>query len=229
MGVFFVQKRAPFQHFPLDKKAFAAAGQLFEARDEEIGESYFFLPYLSHKEVESKNRILQRLEIGMELVPSSKGVLWQHAEKETSDLQGREEILSFLFGLVMLFGKIESKGVQCNSIKIHLPLFGQYLQIAETLENLLQQLQKEGIFLQSSTNEHQGQISYQITSNDWELLELFAEWYKDIEKLTKITKKEFVSEAVQQLEAFLQQQQIEQAEEIQELLRKSTVKVLVKT
>ena len=93
---------------------------------------------------------------------------------------------------------------------------------------MIRGLQQEGIFLQSSSNAHQRQISYQITSNDWELLEIMAARYKDIENLSKITKKELAGEAVGQLEAFVQQEGIENAEEVKQMLESSVVKILVK-
>jgi hypothetical protein len=35
---------------------------------------------------------------------------------------------------------------------------------------------------------------YQISSNDYELLEIFAKWYEPVEKFEKITKREFTEE-----------------------------------
>jgi len=35
---------------------------------------------------------------------------------------------------------------------------------------------------------------YQISSNDYELLEIFAKWYEPVEKFEKITKREFTQE-----------------------------------
>jgi len=133
MGVLYVQPGRELPSFALDQGAFAEAGQLFEAWDEELGQRYFFLPYVPSKEIEHKNQILNQLGLECKLVPSPKGVLFQNPEQEESSLDTLETKISFLFGLVILFGKLETKGEQLNAIKIHLPLFGQYLQVAERI------------------------------------------------------------------------------------------------
>ncbi len=45
---------------------------------------------------------------------------------------------------------------------------------------------------------------YQISSNDYELLEIFAKWYEPVEKFEKITKREFTQEMKSKLIEFLQ-------------------------
>lgn len=116
-----------------------------------------------------------------------------------------------------------------NAIKFHIPLFGQYLKIQEQLENILEDLQAEGIFLQSSSNNAGGKISYQITSNDYELLEIFAEWYKEIENFSQITKRELALQAVAQLKEFIGEGNFDNASEIVEVVNTSLVKVLIKS
>lgn len=228
MGVFHIQQREVLKFFPLNIEAFTKAWHLFEAWDEDIGQQYFFLPYFPSKEIEQKNTLLKQVDIKERLIQSPKGVVFSNNEKNDSQPENLEEVLSFLFGLVLLFGKLETKGDHLNAFKFHLPLFGQYLQIEEKIESIIKILQQEGIFLQSSKNEHNGQISYQVSSNDWEVLQLFSEWYKDIEKLSKITKKELALQAVEQVITFLQTQDIENTEEIKYLLENNVVKVLVK-
>lgn len=130
--------------------------------------------------------------------------------------------------MTLLYGKFEAKGSQLNNIKIHLPLFGHYLSLQDPLEKILCILQQEGIFLQSSHNAHQGKISFQITSNDWELLQIFAYWYKEIENFSQITKKGQTAQIIEQLLIFLQQEHIENAAALETLFKESVVKLLVK-
>ena len=46
-------------------------------------------------------------------------------------------------------------------------------------------------------------IIYQISSNDWELLDIFVKWHEAIEKFEKISKKAFTEEMKDKLVAFL--------------------------
>ncbi|MDR0282386.1 MAG: hypothetical protein LBI53_03610 [Candidatus Peribacteria bacterium] len=191
------------------------AGKFFEAWDEEKGAMYHFLPYFPLKEVEKKSEIFQQLGIPLKVSATEKGVLIEGGGSfGLNALEGIEKNISFLFGLVVLFGKFESKEGQLNSIKIHLPLFGQYLSIQEKLEGMIVMLQQQGIFLQWSKNEQQGTTSFQISSNDYELLQIFADWYKPVENFTQITKREQTAQAIQLLKAFVEQEDIENAEEV---------------
>ena len=45
---------------------------------------------------------------------------------------------------------------------------------------------------------------YQISSNDYELLEIFAKWYEAVEKFEKITKRDFTEEMKTKLIEFLE-------------------------
>lgn len=119
------------------------------------------------------------------------------------DFSSIEEQLSFLYGLTLLYGKFEAKWKELLSIKIQLPLFWQYLKYQEQLDNIIVQLQQEGIFLKKDLLETNNGIIYQISSNDWELLEIFAKWYETVEKFEKINKKSFTEEMKDTLLAFL--------------------------
>ncbi|MDD2537392.1 MAG: hypothetical protein PHU61_02785 [Candidatus Absconditabacteria bacterium] len=228
MGVFFCLKRDVLSEIPLSLAAVQLAAQIFDAWDEEEGKKYYFLPYFPTKEVEEKSQIFTQLKLNISLRKDTKGVLLETEEQEV-ELESIQEKLSFLFGLTLLWGKFEAKGAQLNAIKFHIPLFGQYLKIQEQLENILEDLQAEGIFLQSSSNNAGGKISYQITSNDYELLEIFAEWYKEIENFSQITKRELALQAVAQLKEFIGEGNFDNASEIVEVVNTSLVKVLIKS
>jgi hypothetical protein len=59
-------------------------------------------------------------------------------------------------------------------------------------------------------------------------LQLFANWYKEIENFEQITKKEQVAQTREQLKAFLQQENIENKAECETLIANGTMKILVK-
>ena len=229
MGVFYCVERKEIEALELDTEAFVGASQLFNAWDEEKGESYFFLPYFPHQKVEEVKKKLDVLEMNLSLKKDEKWILAESNGKiDLEYLESLEKKLSFFFGLTLLYGKFEAKGEQLNSIKIHLPLFGQYLKIAEMIEEMVKNLQKEGIFLQVSKNENQRKMSFQISSNDYELLQIFATWYKKIENFSQITKKEFALGNLELLKGFLEQEHIENKAEIISLFDSGTIKILVK-
>lgn len=114
-----------------------------------------------------------------------------------------EDKLSFLYWMTLLYGKFESKKGELFSIKIQIPLFWQYLKYQENFDSILLELQKKSIFLKKDLVETNNGIIYQISSNDWELLDVFAKWYETIEKFQKISKKIFTEEMKDKLVAFL--------------------------
>ncbi len=152
---------------------------LFWGFDEVSGESKFFWP-----------GVRRNLDL---FVPASCD--WKFG--------GLEDILSFFYGLLLLYGKLESKKWDLMSIKIQIPLFGQFLKHQENFDDLLLNLQKEGLFVKRDILESGNGVVYQISSTDWELLSVFSNWHQAIEKFEKINKKVFVDDMKAWLLAFL--------------------------
>jgi hypothetical protein len=116
---------------------------------------------------------------------------------------GTEKRLSFLFGLVLLYGKFDVKNEELASCKIQLPLFGQYLKHADILDGMIKQLQEHGMFLKSDKLQTSNGIIYQISCTDYEVLEVFAKWYESVEKFEKITKRDFTDDMKKSLLEFI--------------------------
>jgi len=184
----------------------STACQIFSAFDEENGWFYNFLPYFPTKSIEEKNQIFSKLWLNISLSNSSKWVLiknekWnERINIEDLDL---EWIIGFLFELALLYWKFENKWDKLSAIKIQLPLFGQFLAIWDEIKNLQKKLQNNGIFIQISENIQWDKHTYEITSNDYELLEIFAKLYLPVENFSQITKREQAQEAIEALKNFL--------------------------
>ena len=96
----------------------------------------------------------------------------------------------FFFELILLYGKFENKWEKLSAIKIQLPLFWQFLTIWDEIKNLQKKLQDQWMFIQISENIQWDKHTYEITSNDYELLEIFAKLYLSVENFSQITKRE---------------------------------------
>ena len=182
------------------------ACQIFSAFDEENGWFYNFLPYFPTKLVEEKNEIFGKLGLNIQLSNSSKWVLIKNNESENKvnieDLDFEWKIW-LLFGLTVLYWKFENKWEKLSAIKIQLPLFGQFLSIWDEIRNIQNNLQDEWIFIQISENIQWDKHTYEITCNDYELLEIFAKLYLPVENFSQITKREQTQEAIGALKNFL--------------------------
>ena len=204
------------------------ACQIFNAFDEENGWFYNFLPYFPTKLVETKNELFKKLWLNIRLSNSPKWVLITNNESKNKvnieDLDIEWKIW-FLFGLTILYGKFENKWEKLSAIKIQLPLFGQFLSIWDEIRNIQRLLQNEWIFIQISENIQWDKHTYEITSNDYELLENFAKLYLPVENFSQITKREQAQEAIEALENFLEK---EGESELLEKINNSCVKLLQK-
>lgn len=230
MTVFYI-KDSKLEKFSLNEDIrnwIFSACRIFTAFDEENWWNYHFLPYFQTKLIEEKNQIFQKLWINLSLTTSPKWVLIENIESSITpnieDLDIRWQIW-LLFGLVLLYGKLETKWDKLSSIKIQLPLFGQYLTLWDNLINIQKSLQKQWIFLQISENIQWEKHIYEITSNDYELLSAFADLYLPVENLTQITKREQTQEAIDSLRNFCLNNW---ENEIIEKINNSCVKILQK-
>ena len=184
----------------------STACNIFSAFDEENWWFYNFLPYFPTRTVEEKNEIFRKLWLNIQLSSSSKWVLiknnkWNNKINiEDLDIEWK---IWFLFGLTVLYWKFENKWDKLSSIKIQLPLFGQFLSLWDEIKNIQKDLQNNGIFIQISENIQWDKHTYEITSNDYELLEIFAKLYLHVENFSQITKREQTQEAIDALKVFV--------------------------
>ena len=210
MNVFFIKD----WHLEIDnindvKSWIFRACQIFSAFDEDNGWFYNFLPYFPTKAVEEKNQIFSKLWLNILLSNTPKWVLIKSNEwGEKIDIQDLdlEWKIWFLFGLSILYGKFENKWDKLSAIKIQLPLFWQFLTIWDEIKNIQKNLQNEWIFIQISENVQGDKHTYEITSNDYELLEIFAKLYLPVENFSQITKREQAQEAIEALKNFLEKE-----------------------
>ena len=204
------------------------ACQIFNAFDEENWWFYNFLPYFPTKSVEEKNELFKKLWLNILLSNSPKWVLIKNNESENKvniENLNIEWKIWFLFGLILLYWKFENKWEKLSAIKIQLPLFGQFLSIWDEIKNIQKSLQNEWIFIQISENIQWDKHTYEITSNDYELLQIFAKLYLPVENFSQITKREQAQEAIETLKNFLWK---EGESELIEKINSSCVKLLQK-
>ena len=205
------------------------ACDIFSAFDEDNWWFYSFCPYFPTKSVDEKNELFQKLWLGIQLSNGPKWVLIKNNEEYTKILIENLDIewkIWFLFGLIVLYWKFENKWEKLSAIKIQLPLFGQFLSIWDEIKNIQRNLQDEWIFIQISENIQWDKHTYEITSNDYELLEIFAKLYLPVENFSQITKREQTQEAIEALKSFLWTQW---ENEIIKKIDNSCVKLLQKT
>jgi hypothetical protein len=87
-----------------------------------------------------------------------------------------------LFGLALVYGDFNIKNNDLKSVKIQIPLFGKYKENTALIEEVINTLKDNCIFLKINIQDTNDGIVYQITSSDFELLQIFARFYEPIEK-----------------------------------------------
>lgn len=177
-----------------EKRCMNQAMKLFQWFDEETGKKYYFIPWLGESQQKEKNIILKKLWTTYSIEKTSKGMIIRWIEEKEDTIETPEEIIGYLFGLLIIYGKWEEKKQELNSIKIQIPLSGQHLANEEKLDTMIHRLQQEWIFLKVDKLSNKNGMTYQISSNDYELLEIGAKWYEAVEKFEQITKRVFTQE-----------------------------------
>ena len=203
--------------------------RLFQWFDEETGTKYYFIPWMGDSQQQEKNIILKKLWIPYTIEKTAKGMIVQSNEKH--DNERKENGLGYLFWLMIMYGKWEEKNKELNSIKIQLPLSGQHLVYEEKLDMIIKALQQQWIFLKADKLSNKNGMVYQISSNDYELLEIFAKWYEAVEKFEKITKRDFTEEMKTKLIEFLETNPEVPSEgklEVLKQIKEWTIKLLTK-
>lgn len=211
-----------------DKEEYIKGLCLFDSFDENTGEKYYFIPKFAEKEREIMNKKLAQLGIWAKIEKSEKWylIIWENNPKEE-----RGKYISFLFALILLYGKLDIKKNELIAIKIHIPLFGQFLKYEESFDIMKQQLAEEWMFINTSTQKTNDGIVYQISCNDYEILKNIANYAKAIEKIDKIPKYELTLEYKKQLIEFIQTHPEIPQEGKTEVLKKIqewTIKLLTK-
>jgi hypothetical protein len=239
MQVIYV-KNSEIDELNLDIDMFKQWFGIFHGFDEETGKKYSFLPNFPHKDIDVLNK--KFISLGVDLVSeiSPKWVL-VNVEPVSYIWDSLEAILSFLFALFLVYGKFEIKKFEINNeeikkpellgVKIQVPLFGQYLKYQEQFDGMIEILQHAGIFVKTDVLDTNNWVVYQISTTDYELLEVFAKWYESIEKIEKISKRDFTAEMKAKLLVFLAEDtQIPQdgKEDVIALIESWVVKFLAK-
>lgn len=190
MSVFFVENRGDILDVPLDPKSIVAGIALYKAYDEEAGQVYYFLPKYSTSRMQKLCHDLDSVGVNLDIVENDKWVIFtQHEELDET------HTLSFFFGLSLAFGNWELREGDLKAVKIHVPLFGQYVEHRELFDMKIDHLQKQGLFLQSDVQERPDGLTYQIVVSDYEVLQIWANMYEKIENIEKISKYEQMLEA----------------------------------
>jgi hypothetical protein len=158
---------------------------LYKWYDESTAKHYAFLYKYPTNNINILNTQLQLLGIQANIYKTDKWLIVDTTiAKNTieSDITNIDTIISYLFVLTILYGKMDIKDTSLMGIKIHIHLFGAYLKEQAIFDTLLYFLQTKGIFLQKSIVQSNDGIIYQISSQDYEILAAFAHLYKSIAK-----------------------------------------------
>lgn len=226
MAVFYVKSDKDMTYGALDIPSFMAWLCNFSAFDEEQGTTYFFIPKF-REDLVHINKLLKKLDINVSLEKTTKWtcVVGNFVKPDQIDF------VSQMLAFVLLYGKLDIKNNELVSFKFHLPLFGAYLSQKEYLDAQVDALKAQGFFLKKDVLVSNDGITYQVSCNDYELLQAFAKIYEPIEKITKIPKYEQNLDAKKALVEFIKSDaQIpeEGKSEVLARIEKSTVKLLIK-
>jgi len=254
MGVIYLSSKLKVKSSKLDLDSFVSWICNYRSYDEETGKSYYFLPKINEKELDNLNKYLSKLWTDIKLEKTNKWIIVDFKGEKTNT----ENTLSKFFAWTLLYGKLDikkdaktsqevfipkqvlqrrpyqallGKRWELLSFKFHLPLFGAYLAQREDLDNQINELNKNWIFVKKDILETKDWIVYQVSGNDYQILQSFANWYQSIENINKIPKYDEALEIKEKLIQFIKSNSEipeEGKNETIKLLKNSIIKILIK-
>lgn len=238
MSTFYVANRkSSLRKEPLElhHNGAMSALTLYKWYDETTNKHYAFLYKYPSNNVNILNTQLQLLGIKAHVNTTDKGLIvsWEHTENTIDAWTANiEAIMSYLFVLALLYGKLDIRESALMHIKIHIHLFGAFLREQQVLDTMVFLLQSKWIFLQKIITQNNDGITYQITSSDYEFLAWFAQLYKSIAKIDKIPTFDKMSQARSTLIARIQTLQeigeLQGDDTVMDMLEQQVIKVITK-
>lgn len=157
--------------------------KLFNWFDEDSWEKYYFLNKFNENKLNELNFKLKKLWSNIVVNKTKKGICIENKDDELI-----YDPISFLFWLWLVYGDLNIKNKDLKSIKIQIPLFWSFQENEGIIDESINTLIDNNIFLKKNIQKTNDGIVYQITSSDFELLEIFAKLYQPIEKWIQISK-----------------------------------------
>ncbi len=230
MSVFYI-KPTCIIHNKFNIQAFTNAVCNYQAFDENTSSKYYFLPKINTKQITTINDIFDKLWLNISLQDDNKSTIINWDTNDWSHPIDIEYFINQLFAWTILYGKFDIRNWELLSFKIHLPLFGSYLSQIDYLDQQIQNLNQNWIFIKKDILTTNNWSTYQISGNDYEILQLFAYLYQNIEIINKITKYEQSIQAIESLILFISQDESipwDWKQETIKLIKTQTVKLLTK-
>lgn len=238
MSVFYVANRKGSlrkEPLELNQNWALSALTLYKWYDELSDTHYAFLYKYPSNNVNILNTQLQILGIKAYVNTTDKWLIVSGERTDTvidtwnADI---EAIMSYLFVLALLYGKLDIRESALMHVKIHVHLFGAFLREQQVLDTVIFLLQSKWIFLQKTITQNNDGITYQITSNDYEFLAWFAQLYKSIAKIDKIPTFDKMSQAkstlISRIQALQETGELEANTDVMAVLEQQVVKVITK-
>lgn len=215
-----------YDNMELDVESMESALKLFDGFDENTGEKYYFLYKFGENKMNELQEKLVKLWSKIQLEKTEKGICLPLINEELV-----YNPISFLFGLVLVYGNIQIKDWDLKAIKVQIPLFGKYLDKQDIIVETLAVLSENGLYVNKNIQRTDDGIIYELTSSDYELLQHFLRFYEPIEKWLKISKYDEVWNIKNQLIEFIKTNPeipSEWKEDVLKVLENGMIKVMIK-
>lgn len=174
MQVAYLQERKNIAD-KLDFKMIEASLAMFQAFDEEQGTKYCFLPSFS-KDISSIQKKCNEKFLIDCLIEKKQWWTFVYGLKEAFyPPETEQELLSFLFMMVLLYGKFDEKKGELVAIKAHIPMFWVHNNLETWLAEQLAALSHKWIFISLIVVRNWESATFQFSSNDIQLLEVFSQ------------------------------------------------------
>lgn len=240
MSIFMVFDRLPIVEKNIDVYAFLDGVSIYQEFDENTWKNIPYLYKFDKDNLEIIDSIFQNLGVDAKLQGENGFVKleWETNSHEdiVKNIESRiqEEdflnILSFLFGIALVYGDFDIVEDNLNSAKLFIPLVGNLSDKGEVFDNIFEFLSKHWVFNKVDYIQQDIGFLYQVSIVDWEILTTFLNFLNEIgiDEVERVSKKDKISDYKEWIKNFLHDEFYSIDENFDDLLYEGVLKVLEK-
>lgn len=210
MHLFVVHDRTPITMINLNRICFLYAFELYQQFDEDKWKLVWYVYWYPKSDIVFLNIIFNKIWVDNEAVIISdwkfivinkiltdKDIIkWKLESMILSE--SIEEVVSFIFWLILCYGYVDENNWILNAIKINIPMLGSLTYFNDIFTGLLDMLAKHWIYLKMDVIQRKIWYTIQIIIVDPELLDIYKDWLNKFAwySIQKNSKKEYQQKIV---------------------------------
>ncbi len=171
-GMKVIVTKEPYNDVDLDAASVVSWMTIYEWFDEHSGSTMFYAYGFDKNKIERANALCTQLELPISLHPEKFVRLEATQNGDYTSIHP----LSYIFGLVLVYGSFDIQGECIQHAKIHLPLEWSIASYEERMLSTIQSLHAQWLYITYDYQDQKNWQMLQINIDDREILDIWSWW-----------------------------------------------------